>query len=484
MMTRRFQLHLARMITVTLILFTLAGQSQKIWTLEDCIEYALANNLDIHRQILTVEANKATVLQSGLTMVPNLNIGATNTRNFGQTIDMYTNTFASSTVRSNNFYISSNVTLYGGLQKLNTYKANRINLLASQYDLDLIKDNISLGVASYYLEMLFNQELLNVAEEQLRITTSQQERIEKLVEAGSSARGDLLNIQAQKALEEQTVVVARNNLNLSALSLQQLLDIPITPGFQIEKPNLKPVQAPREKITSEIIFEKAVKVRPQIKSAELRVEYAKKRLAIARGYVQPTLTFGGSWGTGYSGAAKELDPSVDPVTKWMPVGITKQSLDTVYMPQTTYGYRVKSFENQLKDNSNQSVGFNLNIPIFNGWSGRTAIRQAKIQQSQAEIDLGIQTRNLRKEIEQAYTNAAGALQKFNASDERVKAQEEAFKYAQQKFDVGVMTAYDYNTSKKDLTKSQSELLQAKFDFIFRTTILDFYVGNPIRIERQ
>jgi outer membrane protein len=200
--------------------------------------------------------------------------------------------------------------------------------------------------------------------------------------------------------------------------------------------------------------------------------------------VQPTLTFGGSWGTGYSGAAKEVDPTINSVTKWMPVGITKNSLDTVYMPQTTYGYRVKSFEDQLKDNSNQSIGFNLNIPIFNGWSGRTAIKQAKIQHSQAEIDLGIQTRNLRKEIEQAYTNAVGALKKYNASDERVKAQEEAFKYAQQKFDVGVMTAYDYNTSKKDLTKSQSELLQAKFDFIFRTTILDFYVGNPIRIERQ
>jgi outer membrane protein len=417
-------------------------------------------------------------------MLPNLNLGGNNTWNFGQTIDMYTNTFATNTVRSNNFYISSNVTLYGGMQKLNTYKANQINLLASQYDLDLLKDNISLGVAGYYLEMLFNQELLGVAQEQLRITTNQVDRIQKMVEAGASAKGDLLNIEAQKALEEQTVIDAANRLALSSLSLQQLLELPVTPDFQIEKPNLKPVQPPKEKVNAEIIYEKAVKVRPQIKSAELRVEYARKRLAIARGYVQPTLTFSGSWGTGYSGAAQEVDPTVTPVTKWNPVGITKQSLDTVYVPQTTYGYRVKSFGDQLKDNNNQSIGFNLNIPIFNGWSGRTAIKQAKIQQSQAEIDLGIQQRNLRKDIEQAYTDAAGALQKFNASEKRVNAQEEAFKYAQQKFDVGVMTSFDYNTSKKDLTKAQSELLQAKFDFIFKTTILDFYVGNPIRIERQ
>lgn len=143
-----------------------------------------------------------------------------------------------------------------------------------------------------------------------------------------------------------------------------------------------------------------------------------------------------------------------------------------------------SFGDQLKNNNNQSVGFTLNVPIFNGWQGRTAINKAKIQKSQAELDLGITTRDLRKVIEQAYADAVAALQKYSASNDRVKAQTEAFNYAQQKFDVGVMTAFDYNTSKKDLTKSESDLLQAKFDFIFKTTILDFYMGNPIRIDRE
>ncbi len=465
-------------------LFVYEAGAQKIWTLEDCINYALENNLDIHKQMLAVEANKASLTQSGLSMLPNLNAGATNYWNFGQTIDMYTNTFATTTVRSNNFYISSNVTLYGGLQKLNTYKANKINLLASQFDLDLIKDNISLGVAGYYLEMLFNLELLAVAQEQLSITSAQVERIRKMVDAGSAAKGDLLNIQAQQALEELNVTQARNRLTISSLSLQQLLELPVEPDFQIEKPNLKPVQPPTEKINADVIFDKAVKVRPQIKSAELRVEYAKKRLAVARGYVQPTLTFGAQWGTGYSGAAQEVNPDVAPDIKLTPFGITKRSLDTVLVPQTINSYRVKSFKDQWNDNNNQSVGFTLNIPIFNGWSGRTAIRQAKIQHEQAEVDLGIQTRNLRKDIEQAYADAVASLQKYNSAEEQVNAQQEAFNYAQQKFDVGVMTSFDYNTSKKDLTKSESDLLQAKYDFIFKTTILDFYVGNPIRIERQ
>ncbi|MDP1620707.1 MAG: TolC family protein [Bacteroidales bacterium] len=452
--------------------------------MEDCINYALENNLDVNKQLLIVESNKDQVLQSGLSMLPNLNANGTNVWNFGQTIDQYTNTFATNTVRSNNFYISSNVTLFSGLQKLNTYKENKINLMASKYDMDVIKNNISLSVAGYYLDILFNLELLDIARAQLSITTSQSERMEKLVDAGSAARGDLLNIQAQKASEKLTVVDAENRLYISTLSLQQLIDLPVSSDFQVEKPMLKPVQSPDDKINAGVIFEHALKTRPEIKSAELRVESAQKRLAIARGYVQPTLSLSGSWGTGYSGVARQLDPDSPPVYRFDSVGYTKTSQEAVIIGQLNYNYRTKSFTDQLRDNSNQSVGFYLNIPIFNGWAGRTAISQAKIQKSQAELDLGIRTRDLRKTIEQAYADAASALQKYTASQEKVKAQTEAFKYAQQKFDVGVMTSFDYNNSKKDLTRSESELLQAKYDFIFKTTILDFYMGSPIKIDRE
>ena len=482
-MTLNRFLHRSVLLVAVYVITVFYGQAQKIWTLEDCVNYALENNLDINKQLLTVELNKAGLLQSGLNMLPNLNVGATNYWNFGQTIDQYTNTFATNTVRSNNFYISSNVTLFSGLQKLNTYKANQINLLASKYDLDVMKNNISLAVAGFYLDILFNRELLDVAQEQLRITSGQVDRIQKMVDAGSAAKGDLLNIQAQKATEELTLVDAKNRLYISNLSLQQLIDIPVTTDFMVEKPNLKAVQPPKEKITAEVIFDHAVKIRPEIKSAELRVDLAQKRLAIARGYVQPVLTFSGTWGTGYSGAAQEIDPTIPADTLYFVARKTPTSND-IYLPQVSNSYRTKSFSNQFSDNNNKSLGFNLNIPIYNGWSGRTAISQAKIQKSQAEIDLSIITRDLRKTIEQAYADAVASLQKYNASEDKVKAQEEAFKYAQQKFDVGVMTSYDYNTSKKDLTKSQSDLLQAKFDFIFKTTILDFYMGNPIRIERE
>ena len=459
-------------------------KSQKIWTLEDCINYALENNLDIQKQIQSVESNKASLLQSALGMLPDLNANGSNYWNFGQTIDQYTNTFATTTVRSNNFYIASNLVLFNGLQKFNTVKQNQIIVLASKYDLDVMKNSISLSVAGYYLDILFNSELLDVAKEQLRITIQQVDRMQKMVDAGSSARGDLLNIEAQKAAEELTKVQCDNQLKISNLSLEQLIDLPVTNEFLVEKPNLKAVEAPKQPTTPEIIFEHAMKTRPEIRAAELRVDAAQKRLAIARGVITPTLSVSGSWGTGYSGVAKEIDPNVPADTSWQIVGITQKSKDLVHMTEVNYATRVKSFGDQLKTNNNQSVGFYLRIPIFNGWSGRTNISLAKIQREKAELDLEIQKRDLRKTIEQAYADAVAAYQKYNSSLEKLTAQSESFKYTQQKFDVGLMTSFDYNMSKKDLTKAESDLLQAKYDFIFKTTILDFYMGNPINIQQQ
>ncbi|MCX6244476.1 MAG: TolC family protein [Bacteroidetes bacterium] len=456
-----------------------AQDTPRIWTLEDCINYAIDHNLDIKKQVLTVETNKKQVLQSQLNLLPDLNVNATNVWNFGQTIDQYTNTFANTTVRSNNFDIQTSALLFGGMTKVNTIKQNKINLLASQYDLDILKNNISLAVAGYYLDILLNQELFDVARNQIDITKSQVTRISKMVEAGSSAKGDLLNIQAQESAEALLVVQAENRLFISRLSLQQLIDLPVSQDFRIEKPLLKPVEKPDKALSPEKIFDLAVEKRPEIKSADLRVQAAQKSLSIARGVLSPTLSFSGTWATGYSGLSEEVESST---LQTEPIGITQNSMDTVLGSYYSNTYRTKEFSKQLLDNNNKSLGFYLRIPIFNGWTGRTNISLAKIQHKKAEIDLEIQKRDLRKNIEQSYADASAALQQYNASLQKVSAQEESFKYSQQKFDVGLMTSYDYNNSKKDLTKAESDLLQAKYDFIFKTTILEFYMGKPISIK--
>lgn len=472
-----------RLFCICLFIFTASLlTAQKSWDLEGCINYALDHNLDIKKQMLSVELSKTQVLQSKLNLLPDLNANATNVWNYGATIDMYTNTFATSTVRSNNFYLASNFTLFNGLTKLNTIRQNQLNLLASRYDLDVMQNNISLSVAGYYLDVLFNKELLDISREQLKITKDQVARISKMVDAGSSARGDLLNIQAQASAEELAVVEAENQLNISQISLQQLIELPVSKDFLVEKPVLKAIEKPEGLLPPEKIFDFALMNRPEIKSADLRVKSSEKSLAIARGTITPLLSIGGSWGTGYSGASKEIDPGYPATISAEPIGITKSSHDTVLGFYQNYHYRTKSFNSQISDNDNKSVGFYLRIPIFNGWSGRTAISQAKIQRDQASLDLDIAKRTLRKNIEQAYADALAAINKYNASLQKVSAQEESFKYAQQKLDVGMMTSYDYNASKKDLTKAQSDLLQAKYDYIFKTTILDFYMGKPISIK--
>ncbi|MGE5424306.1 MAG: TolC family protein, partial [Syntrophothermus sp.] len=450
------------LLLVSFLFISVIIQAQKVWTLEDCVNYALENNLDIKKQVLTVENNKRQLLQSKLGMLPDFNANATNVWNFGQTIDMYTNTFANTTVRSNNFYLQSNMVLFNGLSKFNTVKQNQIELMASRYDLDVIKNNIALSVAGYYLDILFNQEIFNVAQQQLEITKDQVSRTGKRVEAGSAARGDLLNVQAQQATEELAMVDAENKLAISNLAIQQLIDIPYSRDFRIEKPVLKEVGT-RELTTASVVYEHALNNRPEIKSADLRVRSAEKSLAITRGYLYPSFSFGGSWGTGYSGASQEVDPNVNPTLNLMPIGITQASRDTVYGYSWLNQYRVKSFNDQLTDNQNKSIGFYLQIPIFNGWQSRTNIAKAKIRRSQAELDLEIQKRTLRNTIEQSYADAVSALKRYNASLQKVTAQEESFKYTEQKYEVGMLTAFDFNNNKKDLAKAQSDLLQAKYD---------------------
>jgi outer membrane protein len=445
----------ALLITLAVFPFLPASSQQKAWTLEDCINYALDSNINIKKQVLVVESQKAQLLQDYLIMLPNLNAGATHGYNWGQTIDRYTNEFATEQITSENFYLGTQFNLFEGLRQINAVNQSKLNYQAIQYDLDLAMDNISIAVAGYYLDILFNQELLAVAVEQKQITQQQVDRMQKMVDAGTLARGDLLNIEAQLASEELQIVESENRLMISYLSLQQLIDYPYSPDFKIETPQLKPIEAPQVVLTAKNVYDIASAQRPEIKSAEIRVESAKKGISIARGYLSPTIGLSGTWATGYSGLS--LDPVTGDVIPWA---------------------------DQVDNNQNKSVQLNLQIPIYNGWQARTAISQAKIAKEQADLDLKQARLDLDKKIQQAYADAVAALKNFNASEVKVNAQKEAFKYAEQKLDVGLMTAVDYNETKKNLTVAESDLLQAKYRFIYTTTVLDFYMGKPLTLKQE
>jgi outer membrane protein len=469
-------------LVITLILPAEIIRAQEAWSLEACITYALDHNLDVKKQVLAVQGRKDDVLQSKLILLPDLNGGATHGYNWGQTVDRYTNTFATTRVQSNNFYLSSSVMLFAGLKNLNTIKQSQLDLMASHFDLDLIMDNISVAVASFYLDILYNQEILEVAREQLTVTQQQVNRMEKMVQAGTMSKGDLLNLQAQASTEESQVVSAENQLAISYLNLQQLIDLPVSETFRIEKPVLRAIEAPSIRIASEDVYQAALAKRPEIKGAELRLQSADKGISLARSYLSPSLMFNGTWATGYSGQSEE---GQNPISSYVPIGISQISHDTVFSltPYTEYQkYQTVPFRDQLNKNQNKSIGFSLQVPIYNGWQVRTAISKAKIARETADYNLQQTRLTLQKTIQQAYADAVAALKNYNASEKKVEAQQEAFKYAQQKFDVGLMNAVDYNQTKKDLTAAESELLQAKYRYLYTTTLLNFYMGNPLKLD--
>lgn len=457
--------------------------AQQIWSLEDCINYALTNNVDIKKQKLSIDYVEQDVLQNKLDMLPSLNGFANHGYNWGQTVDRFTNQFATERVRTNNIYASSNVTLFNGFQKMNLLKESELTLEATRYDLDKFMDDVSISIATAYLQVLYYDELLGVAEAQLDISQQQVSRTTKLVEAGTLARGDLLLLEAQVATEELNLINVQNSIDLSYLTLVQLLDIPSTEGFIIEKPDLSTLDVPQSPISPEDIYEFAAITQPDVKSAELRLENTGKTLARARGALYPNLYLSASWGTGYSGAS-QLATDYETLTG-IPIGYTEVGLENVIaLPyEQPIKYQTKAFSDQLNDNSNETVLLNLQIPIFNGWMSRSNVSKAKIGIEDAQYNLELTKLRLRKTIQQAYADAIAALKSHTAVEKKVEATTESFNYAEQKFNVGMINSVEYNEAKKELTKAQAELVQAKYDYIFRTTILDFYMGKPLTLKR-
>lgn len=444
-----------RKLTLSLLfaISFIALHAQEKWSLEKCIDHALTNNIQIKQRSLTIESSSTDILQSKLNLLPDLNGFANHGYNFGSSVDRYTNQFASQRVQSDNFNLSSSVTLFGGFQKVNQIRQNKLNLQASQYDLDKFMDDISLTIATSYLQILFYQEMLKNAESQLGITIQQVDRMKKMVDAGAAAQGDYYNLEAQRAAEELLMVDAQNNLDLAYLTLTQLLDLPSTENFAIEVPMLSVQGKPALVGNADEIFLFAVLNQPNIKSAELKLQSSDLNISRARGAMMPSLSLNGSWGTGYSSALK------DPITQ----------LETPW-------------KNQLQDNNNKSFSFNLSVPIFNGWQGRTAVTKAQIGVKNAEYDLELSKLNLRKTIQQAYADALAAMKKFNSANTKVEASKESFKYSDARFTEGMLNSVDYNNAKKELEKADSELLQAKFEYIFKTTVLDFYMGKPLTLK--
>ncbi len=467
---------------LSFIAFRAEAQTSESWDLQKCIAYAMTNNLTVQQSKLNIERAEVGVRQSKYDLLPNLNAQATYGYNFGQRIDPFTNEFATKRVASNNFFMSSSLDIFNGFSKVNTIKGNQENLLASQYDLKKIQNDISLQICLAYLQILRNKENVAISQAQIDLTGAQVDRMQILVDAGQEPRGSLYDAQSQQAQEELNLINAQNGVTIALLNLTQLMQLPREEArnFDIVKPDL--TDEGKELLTNSVddIYTKAFQEMPQIQAADHNRAAAEYDLKVAQGQLYPNLSLSGSVGSGYSGA--NTIPVGDPTDiTLIPIGVVEPTGQTVVSPQANYNYQTKNFGDQLNDNFNQNLQLNLTIPIFNGLAARANKQRAEINRYDADLAYQQVSNQLRFDIEQAYTDAKAAMNSFLAAQKAVRALEESFNYAQIRFDQKVINTVQYNDIKTQYTNAQSSMTNAKYDFVFRTKILDFYLGNPITL---
>jgi len=443
-----------------LLLTTPLVKAQEAWTLEQCIKYAFDNNIQIKQQQLNVKSSEGDLFQSKLGLLPSLNASASQNFNFGLATNYETNQKEAQNSQSTGIRLYSSMDLFKGLQNYNTIKQNQFELLATTSDVEKVKNNIALSIASAYLQILYSEELVSSSSKQLELSKLQVEKTTIQVKAGSLAEGSLLEIEAQKAADELTLVNAQNQLDLAYLSLTQLLDIKNPEGFKVQKPNLESYEAKLLDLSPNGIFESSVQMMPQISSATYRVSSAEKGLKIAKGGISPQLSLSASYNSGAQFYFTDVYT--------YPSGVKTLFVEDPFMTQ-------------IRNNASKSIGFELTIPIFNGWRVRNNISKAKISLDNAQLSLANEKNILFKDIQQAYTDALAAQKKFNATQKNLAALNEAFRYSEQKFNIGMVTSVEYTTAKTKLSKAETDLLQAKYELIFKSKILEFYKGVPLSL---
>lgn len=446
-----------------LLLSFVSLNAQKKWSLQECINHAQKNNISIQQQELSKNLAKEDILSARGNFYPSLNASASQNFNFGSYIDNYGGRVSRDS-RGNSFNLSSGVLLFNGKKNQYLLQQAKKNLELANLITSESKNNIMLLVVNEYLNVLLNKESLKIAEDQVNITKKQVEKSKKLIEAGVKPKATLLEAEATLANNKQQVVVAKNNLELSLLSLAQLIQAPYK-NFNVEEVNITINTATLTYKNTDKIFEKALSILPEIKGATASIEMAKLNLKMAKTGYLPNLSLNGGIGTSYQHniGSKDVRLIIDPKTN-----------KTVAVPN--------GFGKQLENNLGYNVGLSLSIPIFNRFQNKIAVNKAKINNQKAELQLAEKKIKLKEAIEKAYANAKAALNQYLSAEKSLQSQEESFKNAQNSFDAGVLTSFDFEQIRGRLVNAKSSMINAKYNYVFRTKLLEYYLGIPIEIK--
>ncbi len=416
------------------------AQQTKSWTLQECVNYAIENNINIKQADLNIEQAQLDKKDALGAFLPSLNASASNSWNTGLTQNVVTGVLQTQTTRNSSYGFNSGVTLFNGMRNAYRHQRAKMNILANQYSAEQLEDNILLNVANSYLNVLFNKENLKQLETQHQLTAKQLEQTQQLVDAGSLPRGDVLEVQATFANEEQQILAAQNNVVISRITLAQILNLEDFKNFDVADPDLSDPTALILDQGADGIYAAATENRFEIKIAEQNTAIAEQDLKIAKGARLPSVSAFFNYNT------RESD---------------RLNL---------------AFFDQLSLNDGISYGLSLNLPIFNGWSVSNNVKRSKLnvennrlQETQAKLDL-------KQNIYQAYNDAQGSRLTYQSAQKALEARDLAYEYAQERYNVGLMNAFDFNQSQTQLTNAQSSLLRSKYDYIFKLKVLELFTG--------
>ncbi|MBC7425427.1 MAG: TolC family protein [Bacteroidia bacterium] len=463
----------------TLLVSHCAGAQVKKWTLKDCIDQAFAKNLDVQQGALNVRNSFIDFNQSKLALLPNANASAGQNYQFGRTIDRFTNTFVNQTLRTNNVSLGANLTIFNGLQNQNTIKQQNLALQATQESLEATKNTIALNVASLFLQILFNKENLVNNQNQVDATKRQIERAEILYNAGSTDQSNLLSLKAQVANEELTLINTKNLYNSNLINLKNLIQAPANEEFEIEAPDIdSAINA--VKFSASDAYQANLNRMPQIKASELRIQSAMMYTRVARGLRSPNISLYANLSTVYSQSNKEVLNLQ--VTGTSPTNyFTENTFTRILQPTYSYDTKTIGFGKQLKNNFGQSLGVSLNWTLFNANQINSQILKSKISLEQSQLDYEKTKNALYTDINLAQNDYNAAEARLNATKNSFEAQQLNLDYADKKFTSGVLNSVDFLAIKNSYTNSQSLMLQAKYEFVFRSMILDYYNGKSISL---
>lgn len=470
-----------------LLLLINSAAGQQKWDLEKCIQYAWENNLTLTQNQISIQQENLRLGQSKRDRYPNANASGSYGINFGRSIDPTTNAFIGQSFHNNGFSLSFGVPVYQGQTIKNTIEQNKLNLAAAKEDFEQSKRDIALSVAQAYLQILLNIEQVNNANTTRSQTQEQLDQTNKLINAGSKPAGDRLDIEAQLARDEQAIISAQNNLEISYLNLKFLLRLDPTTSFEIEQPKI-PIPPPEslEILPMTQIYQKAIQDQPNIRAGKLRKQSSEYNIELAKAGLRPNVSLSGSISTNYSSFARRatgdiitLPPSPIGQTSPLPTG---ETLTVFSESQEIPVFEDQPYFSQLEQNLSTGFSVFFSVPLYDKGATKNNIALAELGIKSVELQNEQLKQSLKTDIQQAIANAKAAGKQLQAAQRTLDASQLAYNNMEKRFNLGVSNNLEFTTAKNNLDSAKFSLVIAKYDYIFKLKILDFYQGKKITIK--